>query len=187
MVLKSWYLLLFFFCIPVMGTDCTAYNRLGVDAFKAGQYKSAAEYFSDAVTCSPDNAQIKKNYIAACRTFASECQKKNEWSALIEILKKANSLIPENDDIRNDLVFAYVNFGAAALKGKNIADARQSATEAVKLKPEDVSVNCLAGDVAYEENDLGSAEKFWRQAKVSSPNNKTVDKRIAKLQSRKKN
>jgi tetratricopeptide (TPR) repeat protein len=187
MVIKSWCILLFFFCIPVLGTDCTVYNRQGVDAFKAGHYKNAAEYFSEALTCSPDNAQIKKNYIAACRTFSSECQKKNEWSVLIEILRKANSLIPENDDIRNDLVFAYINFGAAALRARNITEARQSASEAVRLKPEDVSVNCLAGDVAYEENDLESAEKFWRQAKFSSPNNKTVDKRIAKLQSRKKN
>jgi tetratricopeptide (TPR) repeat protein len=170
-----------------MGTDCTAFNEQGVDAFKAGDFRGAAAYFSEALTCSPDDPHIKSNYIAACRTFASDYQKRSEWSVIIEILQKANSLIPQNDDIRNDLVFAYVSFGAAALHSKNISDARQAATEAVTLDPDNISVNCLAGDVAYEEHDLISAEKYWRQAKVSGPNNKAIDKRIAKLQTVKKN
>jgi hypothetical protein len=83
-------------------------------------------------------------------------------------------------------VFAYVNFGAAALHVKNIPNAQQAASEALMLDPQNTSVYCLAGDVAYEKHDLNAAEEYWKQAKISSPNNKTIDQRIKKLQGEKR-
>jgi tetratricopeptide (TPR) repeat protein len=166
--------------------DYATLNKHGVDAFKSGDFKSAVQYFSDALKESPDNPQIKNNFVAASRSLSADYITKNNWSAIIDILSKAHVAAPENTDVLNEIVFAYVNFGAAALHEKNISGAQQAASEALQLDPENTSVNCLAGDVAYEMHDLDAAEKYWKQAKLSSPNNKTIDKRISKLQGEKR-
>lgn len=173
-------------CISAASEDYATLNKLGVDAFKSGDYKSAIQYFSDAIKASPDNSSIKNNLVAASRSLSADYIKKNDWSAIIDILRKANEVAPENSEVRNELVFAYVNFGAAALHAKNITGAQQAASEALMIDPHNTSVNCLAGDVAYEKHDLGAAEEYWKQAKISSPNNKTIDKRISKLQGEKR-
>jgi tetratricopeptide (TPR) repeat protein len=174
------------FYISATAEDYATLNKHAVDAFKSGDYKTAVQYFSDALKEVPDNSQIKNNFVAASRSLSAEYTRKNDWSAIIDILRKANELVPENTDVRNELVFAYVNFGAAALHAKNISGAQQAASEALMLDPQNTSVNCLAGDVAYEKHDLDAAEEFWKQAKTSSPNNKTIDQRICKLKGEKR-
>ncbi|HEX2957186.1 MAG TPA: peptidase MA family metallohydrolase [Chitinispirillaceae bacterium] len=180
------WLILSIFSISAVGEDYASLNKLGVDAFKSGDLKAATEHFYNALKYSPDNSQIKNNYAAACRSLAADYSKRNDWTGIIEILSKANSFVPENTDVRNDLVFAYVNFGASALYVKNLAGAQHAASEALLLDPQNTSVNCLAGDVAYEQHDYDAAEKYWKQAKASSPNNKAIDKRISKLKGEKR-
>ncbi len=174
------------FFLTAIAEDYATLNKQGVDAFKSGDYKTAVGYFGDAVKASPDNPQVKNNFVAASRSLCAEYTKKNDWAAIIDILRKAHEVAPDNSDVRNELVFAYVNFGAAALHAKNITDAQQSASEALMLDPQSTSVNCLAGDVAYEKHDLNAAEEYWKQAKISSPNNKIIDQRIRKLKGEKR-
>lgn len=174
-----------FICGAVQGADLQILNKQGLEFFKEGDYQSAVATFTDALKHSPSDPAITNNYIASCRSLAAGYARTGDLEAAIEVLREASGKVPENRDVRTDLVVVYINKGTRELHSKNISGAKMAIGEALKLDNRSAGANCLAGDIAYAMHDLDAAETYWKKARQADPGYCAVSNRITKLQNEK--
>ena len=165
----------------VYSSDAASLNRQGVEACNREEFEKAVPLLIDALQQAPGNTTIGKNLSAAGCALAYRQDQNGASDAALATLKNIHLLIPADSTVRTALISLLVNLGTIALRDNALSLALRYSDEALRLAPGNVTARCLAGDIAYRNNDLRSARAHWETARKSEPSNRVVAQRLERV------
>ena len=129
MIMRRISLILLFSILSISGINAEDYISLldkGNDAFDAGDYKKALDYYHEAEIVKPETAEIEYN-------LANTLLQTGKYEEAVE--KYGKALNSDNIDLQGN---AYYNMGCADFVKGDYQAAIGDFTEALKINPEDV-------------------------------------------------
>ncbi len=132
------------------------YINIGVDYRKAGLYDRAKEYFKNALSIDPKNAQAKK-------LLYEVYEDSKDWE---------NALIWHKRFVKGDnhiLAHIYTEIGKERFSEKDFDKAKKSFEKAVKIDKDCVDAQIHLGDVYMQYGDVEKAYMQWKKACFIKP------------------
>lgn len=149
------------------------YNNAGVQAYDAGKWADALNYFTSAYQLSPENDTVKRNLCNAYQTQANDLAEKGDFRYAAEVLLNAVGICPDSPA-------PLVQLGSYYLRLDMPADAQFRLEEAIELDPENVDAHDLLGQAYYETNQLPSALAEWELVVQLQPARPGLSDKLAK-------
>ncbi len=159
--------------IGAWGQQAAEYNKLGIDAYDAGRYGDAIDYFEKAYEKARDNETVRRNLCNARQAQANELAKKDDFDGAIRALEVAVSVDPNNPAPLVQLGSYYLHQGLTR-------DAILRLEEAIEIKPGYLDAHEFLGRAYYADNDLPSARAQWEYVLETDPSRKELRERYEK-------
>ena len=155
-------------------------NSKGNQAYKAGNWRLAVEYYLNALKKSPNDKVIKQNLLNAKRALASaasqntnyalfnnkgnQAYKSGDWKQAVEYYRKALQKSPNDKVIKQNLLNAKRALAAENSRKKFASNLNK------------------AGNQAYKEANWERAVEYYKKALKSSPDDKIIKQNLLNAQ-----
>ena len=132
------------------------YINIGVDYRKAGLYDRAKEYFKNALTIDPKNANAR-------RLLYEVYEDSRDWENALAWHKR----FAKKDEHR--LAHIYTEIGKDRLRENDLDQAKKSFEKALKVDANCIDAHIHLGDVYFQYGILENAYKQWETASEIKP------------------
>jgi len=156
-------------------------NEKGVAALKAHDYLSAIRYLENAVNLPDKNETVFRNLIYAYVEYGMDQINRGQLSTASAYPDKAMQLHPADTVSKSAVARFFFTRGSEYYKTKKYTDAEKDLQKALSLKPNSVSVLVLLGEIAYINQRLSVAEKYWTDANRYSQGSGETARLLLKL------
>ncbi len=158
------------------------YNSKGIAALNKNDYQNAILNFENALKCSNVNETIKKNLTNTYNNYAIELSKKGNFSEACLYLEKAFSLEPTSLQIKSNLKSLYLQKSTLDFNSKEYSNAEIILKKLLKLEECNTLALINIGKIAYLNQKLSLAEKYWKKALMIEPGNKEIIQLLSSIQ-----
>ena len=180
----------FFICLLILNVNsisqnpdkCYDYNKKGIAALDKNDYQDAIINFENALQCSNSNITIKKNLINTYNNYAIELSKNSKFSEACLFLEKAHSLEPASLQIKSNLKSLYLQKSTVEFNSKEYSDAEVTLKKLLILEEFNTLALINIGKIAYLNQKLSLAEKYWNKALLTEPGNKEIIQLLSSIQ-----
>jgi tetratricopeptide (TPR) repeat protein len=159
---------------PVAAQDAATHNRRGVELSTQGRYQEAIAEFEKALKLAPNQTVLRRNLAHAHGNLATLLLRERAFREAAAQYEKAIDLLPEEAGF-------YLGFGAAALGLQEMNRAVDALRRARDLKPGEVEVYRLLGEVYYRQGDSTQALATWEEGLRLRPADSNLQQLIAQL------
>ena len=156
-------------------------NNQGITALQQKDYIRAIEHFEQANVSSSGNQTIINNLIAAYNNYASEFAKDGRLSDACKYLEKAYQLKPTNESTIKNLTAIYFQRGISELNNKQFSEAEVYLLKSLSFTSTNVQAMICLGKIAYYQQKLTIAQKYWNNALQIEPGNNEIQKLLLSL------
>ncbi|MCU0609387.1 MAG: tetratricopeptide repeat protein [Chitinispirillaceae bacterium] len=133
------------------------YNNIGLILFEAGKFSEALTNYNEALRLDPDRAEFHCNCAAVLESMGAAADAESHYRKAIELKK--------------DCVEAYLGLGLLNhFTLKNLAEAKQRYSEALRLKPDNGRAHYFLGAIMRSWERLDLAVTCFRNAARFLPN-----------------
>ncbi len=157
-------------------------NHLGVTAAKSGRYSEAVEYLRVALEIKPQNKIIRQNLVNSLNALGAKELSAGNADEAIKVLREASVYLPDDKLTGKNLSAALTRKAYSLYSTQQFSDASEYLDEAIQFDEENFSAWMLAGNIAYNNQELEDAESYWRRALSIDPDSQDVKVKLKKLQ-----
>lgn len=138
----------------------------------------------------PQNTKIIDSLANSYNNYAILLAKQQQWQPAISALQQAIALHPSMvNKLKQNLSNIYFSYGYQLYKNptneiynsEQYSNAKQLAVQAIQLNPGNANAYLLLGDIQYMNQQMLPAQQSWEHAARLLPDNKEVQKRMAKI------
>lgn len=138
----------------------------------------------------PQNTDIIDSLANAYNNYGILLANHKQWPAAVSALQQAIELHPSMlSQVKQNLSNIYFSYGYELYQNpgdqlyssEQFGSAKQLATQAIALNPNNANAYLLLGDIEYMNQQMPAAQQAWQQAATLLPNNQDVQQRLAKI------
>jgi len=141
-----------------------AYLQLGNINYYKGAYDQAVSYYQQVLRLDPDDPDGQNNMGLAYREGAKQFGEQGNVSKALEYLKRAQSLLGENDYETLRLL------GVANGTQQNFGEAIRYFEAALKIEPNDANLLWNLGNTYYQNGQEQKGQEYLQRARELNPN-----------------
>jgi tetratricopeptide (TPR) repeat protein len=156
-------------------------NNQGIVALEKNDYQRAIECFERAIGSGSNNQTLTSNLIVAYNNYAIEFAKKGQLFDACKYLEKAVQLNPSNENTIRNITAVYLQRGINDLNNKDFLEAEKNFQKSLSFTGTNVPALIYLGRIAYFEQKLTTAEKYWEKALSFDPANSEIQKLLSSL------
>ena len=128
----------------------------------------------------PNNAALTQQLALVYNARGVSLADHQQWDVSLEQFRQALTLQPQNATIERNLVQALIGSAYHLYDARKTAQAKRLLTEALRYPPTYEGL-MLAGQLAYDDQQLKDAERYWTQALRLKPDGADAQSRLAQL------
>lgn len=156
-------------------------NNQGIAALEKNDYLKAIEYFERAINSGSSNPTLTSNLLVSYNNYAIDFTKKSQLQDACKYLEKAYQLSPTNASTIKNLTAVYLQRGINELNNKQFSEAEKNFLKSLSFTSANVTAMLYLGKIAYFEQKLSIAEKYWKNALSFDPANIEIKNLLSSL------
>ena len=166
-----------------------AYNSKAINLAENGETTQSLDFYEKALTLSPDDQALLKNYISTLNNLAVDFSNKRRFVPAQKYFERASQPMGRlhdpatRDEIRRNYSALLTLWGSELMKHNQVATARTSLQQALDLDTRNAVAHVTLGDLAYENNDYKLAtEQYSAALPLDAQNKDYLQNRIQMMQ-----